>query len=293
MKLISEPSVFLVGRQTVHQNGMRDFLARHGLTWDSDAPSAGEYLAETAGRLCYMSFSNPRPGGNEAYLTHILEASHGSVLEHIVLNFLVTGVSRSLTHELVRHRAGIGISQLSQRYVDESAAEYVVPRELIEEVTKAESLFERTYGKAGMRPELLQELMLKLTDTGDTETEAGLKWLHAVATAHEAYKDLTHYLSAKLSSIEDKTLRRKTARQTARSVLPNATETKIFLTFNARALRHVVEMRCSRHADAEIRKLAGELYMRASFELPNLFSDYTVVHLDDGTFEVTTPHRKV
>src|SRR5204863_7625132 len=66
-------------------------------------------------------------GGNQAYLDHILEVGHGSVLEHAVWNFVFTGVSRSLTHELIRHRAGWGYSQLSQRYVDESVAEYVEP----------------------------------------------------------------------------------------------------------------------------------------------------------------------
>src|SRR5206468_11909624 len=84
-------------------------------------------LTETAGRVCYMSFQRPRPGGNAAYLGHIKEVGHGSVLEHAVWNLLFTGVSRSLTHELVRHRAGLGFSQLSQRYVDESVAEYVEP----------------------------------------------------------------------------------------------------------------------------------------------------------------------
>ena len=96
-------------------------------TWQTDTEVAGEHLVEMAGRVCYMSFAKPRPGGNQAYLGHILEVGHGSVLEHAVWNFVFTGVSRSLTHELVRHRAGFGYSQLSQRYVDESIAEYVEP----------------------------------------------------------------------------------------------------------------------------------------------------------------------
>ena len=97
------------------------------MTWQTDTEVAGEHLAEVAGRVCYMSFAKPRPGGNQAYLDHILEVGHGSVLEHAVWNFVFTGVSRSLTHELIRHRAGFGYSQLSQRYVDESVAEYVEP----------------------------------------------------------------------------------------------------------------------------------------------------------------------
>ncbi len=91
----------------------------------------------------------------------------------------------------------------------------------------------------------------------------------------------------------DKTLRRKLARQAARSVLPNATETKIFVTANARALRHFIEMRASRHAEVEIRKLAVKVLQIMQTEAPHLFSDYQLVPLPDGTFEATTPHRKV
>src|SRR5262245_53982641 len=91
----------------------------------------------------------------------------------------------------------------------------------------------------------------------------------------------------------DRTTRRKAARQAARSVLPNATETKIFVTANARALRHFVELRASRHAEVEIRKLAVAVLRIMQQEAPHLFGDYQLVPLPDGTFEATTPHRKV
>src|SRR4051812_26389478 len=204
-----------------------------------------------------MSFARPRPGGNSAYLTHILEVGHGSVLEHAVWNFVFTGVSRSLTHELVRHRAGFGYSQLSQRYVDESVAEYVVPDCI----------------------------------AGDPELLA--IWKDAVTHSHQAYVQLAQKLQDAFKEEPDRTLRRKLARQAARSVLPNATETKIFVTGNARALRHFIEMRGSRHAEVEIRKLAVQVLTVMQAEAPNLFSDYQLVPLPDGTFEATTPHRKV
>src|SRR4051795_13182676 len=125
--ILREPSVYLAGRQTTDDAEIDRFLADHQVaTWESDTDVAGEYLAEVAGRLCYMSFAKPRPGGNKAYLDHILEVGHGSVLEHAVWNFVFCGISRSLTHELVRHRH-FGYSQLSQRYVDESVSEYVEP----------------------------------------------------------------------------------------------------------------------------------------------------------------------
>jgi thymidylate synthase (FAD) len=91
----------------------------------------------------------------------------------------------------------------------------------------------------------------------------------------------------------DRTTRRKAARQAARSVLPNATETKIFVTANARALRHFLEQRGAAAAEPEIRKLANRLLDLLSQDSPHLFGDYTRVPLPDGTFEIKTPHPKV
>src|SRR5215468_6414846 len=116
IRVVREPTVYLVGRQVVDEAERDRFLADHGVSWQTDAEVAGEHLVEVAGRTCYMSFVKPRPGGNKAYLSHILEVGHGSVLEHAAWNFLFVGVSRACTHELVRHRAGFGFSQLSQRY---------------------------------------------------------------------------------------------------------------------------------------------------------------------------------
>ena len=133
MNIITEPGVYLIGKQVVAHAELDRFLADHGVTWASDSDVPAEVLTETNGRVCYMSFAKPRPGGNAAYLGHIKEVGHGSVLEGAVWNFLFTGVSRSLTHELVRHRAGTAFSQLSQRYVDESVAEYVEPEVMARE----------------------------------------------------------------------------------------------------------------------------------------------------------------
>jgi thymidylate synthase (FAD) len=257
VRVIRRPTVYLVGRQTVDQGVVDQFLADHGVAWETDTEVAGEELAEVAGRLCYLSFARPRPGGNKAYLGHIKEVGHGSVLEHAVWNFVFVGVSRSLTHELVRHRAGLGFSQLSQRYVDESIAEYVEPDCIAEDPA-------------------LHTL-----------------WLDAVSYAHQAYMKLVAGLAEKFKDEPDRTLRRKMARQAARCVLPNATETKIFVTANARALRHFIEMRASRHAEVEIRQLAVQVLQIMQKEAPNLFDDYTLTPLPDGTFEATTPHRKV
>lgn len=256
--IFRDPQVYLVGRQMVDDAALSRFLADHEVErWSTDTEEAGEKLVEVAGRLCYMSFAKPRPGGNSAYIGHILEVGHGSVLEHAVFNFIITGVSRSFTHELVRHRAGWAYSQLSQRFVDESECAFVEP------------------------------------DTIAEDPELHRIWLEAIESAQGAYRRLADGLAAKFKGIEDRTLRRKKAREAARSVLPNATETRIFVTGNARALRHFIEMRGDQHADVEIRKVALAMLKVLREESPNLFGDYALVDLPEGGQATDTPHRKV
>ncbi len=255
---IREPKVYLVGRQMVDDDELSKFLADEGVDrWTTDTEEAGQKLVEVAGRLCYKSYVKPRPGGNSAYIGHILEVGHGSVLEHAVFNFILTGVSRSFTHELVRHRAGFSYSQLSQRFVDESSCAFVEPDVIAED------------------PELHQI------------------WLDTVQTCQKAYQQLADRLNDKFKSIEDRTLRRKKAREAARSVLPNATETQIFVTANARALRHFIELRASEHADAEIRKVALAMLKVLQEDSPNLFGDYSLIDLAGGGQAARTSHAKV
>ena len=258
MRIIREPTVYLIGSQTTDQAEIDRFLADHDVaTWDTDTSVAGEKLAEIAGRVCYMSFAKSRPGGNKAYLERILESAHGSVLEHVVFNFVITGVSRSFTHELVRHRAGFGYSQLSQRYVDESVADFVEP------------------------------------DCIAADPELHEVWRAAVEECRQAYVKLVAGLMDHFRNEPDKTMQRKLARQAARSVLPNATETKVFVTANARAWRHFIEMRASQHAEIEIRRVAVLILERLQEAAPNLFGDYEIARLSDGTRVARTAHSKV
>src|ERR1700759_5356638 len=97
LRIIREPQIYVLCRQSVDDAELNRFLADHGVAWQTDPEVAAEELCETAGRVCYMSFAKPRPGGNAVYLGHIKEVGHGSVLEHAVWNLLITGVSRSLT----------------------------------------------------------------------------------------------------------------------------------------------------------------------------------------------------
>jgi thymidylate synthase (FAD) len=256
LRIIREPKVFLVGRQMTDSEAIGRFLADHDLSWSTDTEVGAEALAEMAGRLCYLSYGKGRKTNRE-FLDHLIEVGHGSVLEHAVWSFVITGVSRSLTHELVRHRAGWAYSQLSQRYVNESESPYVEP------------------------------------DVIADDPALHAIWAGAVNEARGAYDRLVAGLERRYAGEPDATLRRKLARQAARSVLPNATETRIFATANARALRHFIEMRGSAAADVEIRKVALQLLDLMRQEAPALFSDYERVPLPDGGEAVHPIHPKV
>lgn len=254
--IIREPRVYLVGRQVTDAGAIERFLGEHELSWTTDTEVGGEALAEMAGRLCYLSYGKGRKSNRE-FLDHLIEVGHGSVLEHAVWNFVITGVSRSFTHELVRHRAGWAYSQLSQRYVNESESPYVEPNVIADDPA-------------------LHAI-----------------WAGAVNGARSAYDQLVAGLELHYANEPDATLRRKLARQAARSVLPNATETRIFVTANARALRHFIEMRGSAAADVEIRKVALQLLDLMQQESPALFADYERVPLPGGGEAVRTAHPKV
>lgn len=217
----------------------------------------GERLAEFAGRLCYMSQHNPAKRETREYLENIKKQGHGSVLEHANYSVLLEGVSRSLTHELVRHRAGFAYSQLSQRYVDESDANFVVPPAII----------------------------------GDEALESA--WRAQVEAAQETYVSFVARLMERYGWVADKVHRRKMAREAARSVLPNATETKIVVTGNARAWRTMLELRSSEGAELEIRRMAVAVLRLLQQEAPGLFSDFEVYVAEDRREAARIRYHKV
>lgn len=283
VNIITEPKVYLIGRQTIDEAALNAFLAANDVeSWETDTDVAAEKIVETAGRVCYMSFAKPRPGGNAAYIGHILEVGHGSVLEHAVFSLLIEGVSRSLTHELIRHRAGFGYSQLSQRFVDESEAEFVVPP-LYREAVEAAQIWRTLNGVRSLQD--YQELVKSSIERWGSANRFnelarfGDDWLSSIEAARAAYhrhSERAMEVFPELRSIVDSTSRRKKAREAARSVLPNATETKIFVTGNARALRHFIETRGTREADAEIQRLAVAVAKILIDAADALFADITI-----------------
>jgi thymidylate synthase (FAD) len=260
MDIIRDPKVTLLARQ--------QYLGHPEIDWKSDSDVDAQQLIEFAGRLCYLSFGKESGVGgghktiegrttNEEYIDNLLMVKHGSVLEHAVFTFLFEGVSRALTHELVRHRAGFAYSQLSQRFVDESDIAFVLPPEIA------------------------------------ADTPAFDTWKEACEASLEHYRKLLAQLSEQVADEPKATMRRKRARQAARAVLPNSAETKIVVTANARAWRHFVELRASLAADAEIRKLAIATLRVLKREAPEIFGDFVIKPLDDGTETAEVTHSKV
>jgi thymidylate synthase (FAD) len=226
------------------------------VSWLGDSTD-GERLAEFAGRLCYMSQANPAKRATRDYLENIKRQGHGSVLEHATYSVLLEGVSRSLTHELVRHRAGFAYSQLSQRYVDESSASFVVPPAVI----------------------------------GDEALETA--WRAQVEAAQRSYVELVEQLMARYGWVADKVHRRKMAREAARAVLPNSTETKIVATANARAWRTMLELRASEGAEQEIRRSAVAVLRLLHAAAPGFFSDFEIYQADDRREAARIAYHKV
>lgn len=224
------------------------------VNWETDAVDS-QALIEFAGRACYESFDkpNPRTATNESYLRHIMEVGHTALLEHASATMYIRGISRSATHELVRHRH-FSFSQLSQRFVHPDDTAVVMPP-LIQDDEALTRLFNR-----------------------------------AIDESRFAFDELLDALEDKLGDEANALLRKKQARQAARSVLPNATESRIVVTGNFRAWRHFIGMRATEHADMEIRQVAVVCLELLQAVAPVVFGDFEISTLGDGSQMATSPY---
>lgn len=257
-----EPKVFLVGETRMVEEGLSAYLTHLGVPeWTSDASTDAERLVEVMGRLCYRSF---RPGmnanvtkireRNDDYLANILKVKHGSVIEHPVMNFVFTDVSRVFTHELVRHRVGTAMSQESLRFVRLDDLGLWAPTAIREDEAAME-IFARTFGQ-------LEALQLQLA-------------------AHFRLDDPGVPFH-----------RKKVVTSAMRRIAPDGLATTIGWSANPRTIRHVLEMRTDPGAEEEIRLVFGKVGEIVTARYPNLFGDY-VVEMVDGLPHYTTPNRKV
>lgn len=203
---------------------------RNALINDSDT------LSHFAGRSCYQAWKmeHEKTATNMGYLENILNQGHESVLEHGSATFYIEGVSRNLTHELIRHRH-LSYSELSQRFVKMDDANYIVP--------------------PAVRPHL------------EFDTDGVLPVKEADPEALAEYQVVVEMLES-----SGKT--RKQAREAARSYLPSAMETRIVVSGNHRAWRDMLKKRFSTHADVEICELAGLLLESLRELAPGIYQDF-------------------
>jgi thymidylate synthase (FAD) len=268
---LQTPGVVTLARPDTNVAGIAGFLAgfdpalRFSEYLDDPTPlPGGAQLCKIAGQLCYMSFQPKRTMNAQAqkYFDNLKSSGHGSVLEHASFSLLLYGISRSTTHEIVRHRAGFSYSQLSQRFVSGNKLRFVE------------------------RPEYRADEQLHT------------QFLQRIERASHEYASLTDRLlemqreGVEILSAEARTDLRKKVQQTARSVLPNETEAPLVMTGNGRSWRHFIEARSSFHAETEIRELAVRVFLCLYLTDPILFSDYSVEKLLDGTYTVKTDFIK-
>lgn len=236
VRLILEPSVYVLARPALDHGELRRFLADTGFPgWRTEGVIDAQVLTEVAARVCYRSFGRGRP--HKEHIAHLRAVGHLSTFEHAQWTLLIIGVSRSLTHELVRHRH-LSYSQESQRYVDASDVAFVVPPAVLEAQRHRRAV-------------------------ADEDDPGFADWADACRAALAAYRGQTGRLSS---------LSHKQAREAARAVLPGCCETRLAVSGNARAWREVFAKRDSPAADAEIRRLAEVVRRVLSREAPDLFA---------------------
>ena len=209
-----------------------------------------EKLIAAAAKLCYSPvgvediMEGLEPQKTEKFLGMLVDIGHESPIEHVSFTFAVEGVSRVLTHQLVRHRIGCSYSQQSQRYVKLEQFEYIIPPE-IEKVPQAMALFMKAMDEDQQTYNKLVEVLFK--EHYDKLTAAGKSEKQAKAAAEK-------------SAIED-----------ARYVFPNACETKIVFTMTARALMNFFRHRCCQRAQWEIREMSEAMLAQVKAVAPTLF----------------------
>lgn len=251
-----EPAVYLIAETRLIPGALTDYLAAIGApTWQTDAVSDAETLVEVAGRLCYRSFApglNPNVSKvrerNSAYLMNVIEQKHGSVLEHASCTFLFHHVSRVFTHELVRHRVGVAISQESLRYVRLDELKFWLP-----------DAFQHDPEVIDRGTALVQAM------------ESFQVWLaeHFQLDAPDASFGIKKILTSAM-----------------RRFAPLGLATSILWTANLRTLRHVIETRTAPGAEEEIRLVFDRVAQLVTERYPAVFGDFT--RQEDGTWTPTT-----
>lgn len=282
IELVTKPYVKIIAKSSMIHETMEDFIDRHGLTpLTGDTPSSTpigrlreecgreidlvsdlDNLSEFAGRFCYRSWDKGR--SQYQYLKHTIESKHGSIFAHPTVSFIITGVSRSLSHELVRHHVGTNPSQESQRYV--MADIEVIGWKATRAVVPPMVLLCAT-GDSWASEQVMENFQLDFSKSLETYQ----RWVKIIEARYP-----TGFVG------QDTTMRRKRVLEAARAFLPNACETRLIFTMNLRAARNILEQRANIHADLEIRRMAMAMYWELIAVAPGSFADIEPFFDEDG-----------
>ena len=245
--LTIQPKVFLIAHTTTtpeYAAALKELGGEPEEIPTDTAPSAGkesELLIGLAGRTCYKSFKaglNPNVtkvrSDDFEYIGNVLKQKHGSIFEHASVSFLLTDVSRVVTHELVRHRAGTAFSQESMRYVRIEEFRMHIPECIRELGPEAVQLFR---------------------DAVD-QSEAYTKKISALID----WDNITFHKKKELTSA-------------LRRIAPAGAATNIVVTANHRAWRHMIEMRTSYGAEEEIRIVFALIAEELKRAFPAIYQD--------------------
>lgn len=210
-----------------------------------------EQVVAAAARLCYSAagvdalLEAQTPEKNARFVRMLASMGHESPIEHVSFTFAIEGVSRSLLAQITRHRLA-SYSVQSQRYVRMDDFHFVIPPEIARNPAAKERFL------AAMRQQAADYLAL-------------VERLQAQATAELTAQGMDEASAARQAE--------KKANEDARFVLPNACETKLIVTMNARSLKHFFQLRCCNRAQWEIRALAEKMFRLVYPIAPALFAD--------------------
>lgn len=263
MAKIIHPKSFLIAETQASYEGMQSALESLGVPeWGTDAETSADLLTEFAGKSCYMSFDTTlnknltKTGtrNNHDYIQQgIIANSHGSVLEHSTVTFFITNVSRVVTHEIIRHRAGTAFSQTSGRYVRTDEMSYYIPKDI--------------YDEGG-------HVLATFTDAFQQMEDNARKLASASNIGSRPFS-----LKKKLTSA-------------FRRILGNGQANHIVVTANHRAWRHMIEMRTDPHAEEEIRVVFADISRQLRERFRTIYAD-AIVTEEDGIEVTKFKHSKV
>ena len=241
----------------------------------SHTPEPDKVVAQ-AGKLCYSAVGvdeiTQKLTEEEIarYVNMLASIGHESPLEHVSFTFAIEGISRACTHQIVRHRIA-SYSQQSQRYVKLEQFEYIIPP-AIEKNPEAKRIFIETMERDQKAYDELVDLLLEDILIDKHAADYGSCIREILKENPDAVPDRSKVLDLYAENfLENYRKAEKQAIEDARYVFPNACETKIVITMNARSLLHFFNVRCCNRAQWEIREMATEMLKECKKIAPALF----------------------